>query len=145
MAFSPCSSLEPSILAVRTRVHIYCCWRTGSMQMIGVLLVSHCRQRNPQHQRQSLISRIGAFVAAPVGGLLWAAVAFALRVGCQWVQAKRKGQHFDAFDRPPPPSPTLYTGRPGSTGQQASSDEETPEDTAVTTALNVRPQNVKLI
>ena len=42
-------------------------------------------------------------VAAPVGGLLWGGGAFALRVGFSWIQAKRKGRRFDAFDRPSPP------------------------------------------
>ena len=67
-------------------------------------------------------SAFGAFVAAPIGGLLWAAGAFAARIAFQWIQAKRKGHRFEAFDRPPPPSPRLYTGRtsPGS--------EEEPED-----------------
>lgn len=54
----------------------------------------------------------GAFVAAPVGGLLWGAGAFALRIAFQWVQAKRKGRRFDAFDRPPPPDRAVYTGHP---------------------------------
>ena len=44
----------------------------------------------------------GAFVAAPVGGLLWGFGAFGLRVGYQWVVAKIKGTRFDAFDPPPP-------------------------------------------
>ena len=77
---------------------------------------------------------IGAFVAAPVGGLLWAAGAFTLRVGFQWIQAKRKGQRFDAFDRPPPPSPALYTGRQGSLEEHSPIDEP---------ALNVTPQKGK--
>ena len=49
----------------------------------------------------------GAFVAAPVGGLLWGLGAFALRISYQWIMAKTKGHKFDAFDRPleiPPPS-----------------------------------------
>ena len=76
----------------------------------------------------------GAFVAAPFGGLLWAAGAFALRVGLQWMQAKRKGHRFDAFDRPPLPSPNLYTGR------QGSSEEESPVDEP---ALSVTPRKGK--
>lgn len=55
-------------------------------------------------------SRTGAFVAAPVGGLLWALGAFALRVGYHWVMAKAKGHRFDAFDRPPPAPPSFYHG-----------------------------------
>lgn len=46
----------------------------------------------------------GAFVAAPVGGLLWGFGACALRLGCFWIQAKRKGARFDALDRPPTPA-----------------------------------------
>ncbi|KAL2020211.1 hypothetical protein VTK56DRAFT_8637 [Thermocarpiscus australiensis] len=42
----------------------------------------------------------GAFVAAPVGGLLWGFGALALRLGIQFVMAKAKGQRFDALDRP---------------------------------------------
>lgn len=42
----------------------------------------------------------GAFVAAPVGGLLWAAVAFCLRISIQWTLARTRGKRFDAFDRP---------------------------------------------
>lgn len=45
-------------------------------------------------------SVFGAFVAAPVGGLLWAAGAFLFRVLCLWIMAKTKGHRFDAFDRP---------------------------------------------
>ena len=54
----------------------------------------------------------GAFVAAPVGGLLWAFAAFALRITCQFLLAKLAGRRFDAFDRPlrqPPAS--IFTGR----------------------------------
>ncbi|KAL8646964.1 MAG: hypothetical protein Q9210_005838 [Variospora velana] len=46
-------------------------------------------------------SAFGAFVAAPIGGLLWGFGAFALRVGLQWAVARARGQRFDAFDRPP--------------------------------------------
>ncbi|KAL6713556.1 hypothetical protein ACLMJK_009021 [Lecanora helva] len=81
-------------------------------------------------------SVFGAFVAAPVGGLLWAAGAFALRVGFHWVQAKRKGQRFDAFDRPPPPSPALYTRHEGSLEEESTVDEP---------ALSVSPRNRKLL
>ncbi|KAK5104181.1 hypothetical protein LTS08_002067 [Lithohypha guttulata] len=56
-------------------------------------------------------SAFGAFVAAPVGGLLWAAAAFALRVSVQWMLAKRAGRRFDAFDRPAAPDASFYTGR----------------------------------
>jgi hypothetical protein len=45
---------------------------------------------------------LGAFVAAPFGGLLWAFGACALRISFLWVMAKIKGHRFDAFDRPIP-------------------------------------------
>lgn len=56
-------------------------------------------------------SAFGAFVAAPVGGLLWAFAAFALRISVQWVLAKRSGRRFDAFDKPAAPDASFYTGR----------------------------------
>lgn len=45
-------------------------------------------------------SAFGAFVAAPVGGLLWGCGALVLRLGWQWVHARVKGYRFDALDRP---------------------------------------------
>ncbi|KAK8204707.1 hypothetical protein HDK77DRAFT_412158 [Phyllosticta capitalensis] len=45
-------------------------------------------------------SAFGAFVAAPVGGLLWAAAAFALRVALAWARARATGTRFAAFDDP---------------------------------------------
>ncbi|KAL6253394.1 hypothetical protein RBB50_001118 [Rhinocladiella similis] len=55
-------------------------------------------------------SAFGAFVAAPVGGLLWGLAAFGARVGVQWVMAKRAGRPFDAFDKPVAPTAGFYTG-----------------------------------
>ncbi|KAL8942422.1 MAG: hypothetical protein Q9216_001686 [Gyalolechia sp. 2 TL-2023] len=55
-------------------------------------------------------SAFGAFVAAPIGGLLWGFGAFGLRVGIQWMLARVRGQHFDAFDRPTPPHRSLAVG-----------------------------------
>lgn len=55
-------------------------------------------------------SAFGAFVAAPVGGLLWALGAFALRISVQWIMAKRSGRRFDAFDKPAAPDASFYTG-----------------------------------
>lgn len=74
-------------------------------------------------RKPSLTGYIGAFVAAPIGGLFWGAGAFTLRVSLQWVQAKRTGQIFDAFDRPRPTSPTLYTGRQRSPLEDPGADE----------------------
>lgn len=48
---------------------------------------------------------IGAFVAAPVGGLIFACIALGLRVGYKYVLSKTTGRHFDVFDRPLPRSP----------------------------------------
>ena len=45
-------------------------------------------------------SAFGAFVAAPVGGLLWGAGALVVRLSYQWVHAKVKGHRFEALDRP---------------------------------------------
>ncbi|KAH8661879.1 hypothetical protein BX600DRAFT_304367 [Xylariales sp. PMI_506] len=42
----------------------------------------------------------GAFVAAPVGGILWGFGALALRLTFQFAHAKMKGTRFDALDRP---------------------------------------------
>ncbi|ROW10294.1 hypothetical protein VMCG_01666 [Cytospora schulzeri] len=42
----------------------------------------------------------GAFVAAPVGGLLFGIAGCAVRLGFQYLQAKRKGVRFDGLDRP---------------------------------------------
>ncbi|KAF4119838.1 hypothetical protein GMORB2_3526, partial [Geosmithia morbida] len=42
----------------------------------------------------------GAFVAAPVGGLVWGFGALALRLTYQYVMARVKGHRFDALDRP---------------------------------------------
>lgn len=76
----------------------------------------------------------GAFVAAPVGGLLWGFSAFVLRLGFLWTTAKYKGHRFDALDRPPPPGPQLYTG---ANGQGETSDEDRE------TVLTVTPQKGK--
>ncbi|CAG8977844.1 hypothetical protein HYALB_00011650 [Hymenoscyphus albidus] len=45
-------------------------------------------------------SVFGAFVAAPVGSLLWGFGAFILRVACQFGIAKVTGRDFNALDRP---------------------------------------------
>lgn len=44
----------------------------------------------------------GAFVAAPVGGLLWGFGALGLRLTFQYIRAKRTRQPFDALSRPFP-------------------------------------------
>lgn len=78
-------------------------------------------------------SNQGAFVAAPIGGLLWGFGAFALRVSVQWILAKVRGHHFDAFDRSPPPEPSFFTG-----GRERSSGEEDGEPVADAKAPSVR-------
>jgi hypothetical protein len=56
---------------------------------------------------------IGAFVAAPVGGLLWGFGAFAVRLAIQYAHAKIKGHRFDALDKPAStPGPAFYAGSP---------------------------------
>jgi len=45
-------------------------------------------------------SAFGAFVAAPIGGLLWGFGALAVRLTYQYLDAKIKGHRFDALDRP---------------------------------------------
>ena len=69
----------------------------------------------------------GAFVAAPVGGLLWALGAFVLRISITWISAKIKGHRFDAFDRPRPQDPVNFVGGRGSIDEEheAGNDVET--------------------
>jgi hypothetical protein len=67
-------------------------------------------------------SAFGAFVAAPVGGLLVGLVAFACRLAFQFILAKVKGHRFDALDRP------AYLDRPSASGNEyADSDEVHPD------------------
>ena len=67
-------------------------------------------------------SAFGAFVAAPVGGLLWAGAAFALRVAFLWGKAKMTGRPFTAFDRPVVSrGPAFYTGA-GAVGVESDED-----------------------
>ncbi|KAK7897649.1 hypothetical protein LTR67_004279 [Exophiala xenobiotica] len=60
-------------------------------------------------------SAFGAFVAAPVGGALWAFAAFGFRIAVQWAWAKKKGVRFDALDKPSAPSASFYTGNAAET------------------------------
>jgi Na+/proline symporter len=63
-------------------------------------------------------SVFGAFVAAPVGGLLWGFGALGLRLAFQFIMAKVSGRRFDALDRP------LYLDRQvEGQGEYANSDE----------------------
>ncbi|KAF6222919.1 hypothetical protein HO133_000970 [Letharia lupina] len=88
-------------------------------------------------------SAFGAFVAAPVGGLLWGGGAFALRVGFQWIQAKRKGHRFDAFDRPPPTQPSTYTSGAGSFDEEHERREEPAEPEERVAPISISPQKGK--
>lgn len=45
-------------------------------------------------------SAFGAFVAAPIGGLLWGFAALAVRLGFQWALARKRGVRFEGLDRP---------------------------------------------
>ena len=55
---------------------------------------------------------------------MWGAGAFALRVGLQWVQAKRKGHRFDAFDHPSLIQPLSYISEAGSFDEEPQEDQE---------------------
>ncbi len=45
----------------------------------------------------------GAFVAAPLGGLVWGFIALGLRLAVQFLYARATGRPFDALDRPAQP------------------------------------------
>lgn len=57
----------------------------------------------------------GAFVAAPVGSFLWGFGALALRLGAQWIMAKKRGERFTGLDRPPRPAIMTSVGSPNHT------------------------------
>ncbi|KAL8759560.1 MAG: hypothetical protein Q9199_000683 [Rusavskia elegans] len=78
-------------------------------------------------------SAFGAFVAAPVGGLLWGFGAFALRISVQWILAKVRGHRFDAFDRPPIADPSFLTGP-----RERSSDENDREPAPIVKASSLK-------
>lgn len=65
----------------------------------------------------------GAFLAAPVGGLIFAFVALAIRAGRLFVMAKVRGQHFGAFDRPVP-SHTAEQDYPDVPANSGKADDE---------------------
>jgi len=67
-------------------------------------------------------SAFGAFVAAPIGGLLWGFGALALRLAVQWTIAKVKHQRFDALDRPLPLAASAYSG----TASETEVEQEAP-------------------
>jgi hypothetical protein len=55
------------------------------------------------------LTHLGAFVAAPFGGLLWAFGACGVRIAFLYIWARVKGHRFDALDRPAP----RHTSQPG--------------------------------
>ncbi|KAI9740108.1 MAG: hypothetical protein M1818_004859 [Claussenomyces sp. TS43310] len=63
-------------------------------------------------------SAFGAFVCAPVGGLLWGFGALALRLSFQFVHSKWKGHSFDSLNRP-----AYLEQRHAGGNEYASSDE----------------------
>nr|POE54454.1 hypothetical protein CFP56_41392 [Quercus suber] len=56
-------------------------------------------------------SAFGAFVAAPVGGLLFGLGAFLIRIAVLWVRAKVAGHRYTAFDRPEAPDAAFQRER----------------------------------
>ena len=80
---------------------------------------------------------VGAFVAAPVGGLFWGGGAFALRVGFQWIQAKKKGRRFEAFDRPSPTQSPQHGIGGGSTDEEHEGHDDPEERVA---PISITPQ-----
>ncbi|KAI9835668.1 MAG: hypothetical protein M1838_005229 [Thelocarpon superellum] len=74
-------------------------------------------------------SAFGAFVAAPIGGLIWGFGALALRLTIQCVLARVHNRRFDALDRPMPlgaSSPSYVASSVGERGIEDAelSDEE---------------------
>jgi len=63
--------------------------------------------------KYELRSKPGAFVAAPVGGFLFAVAAFILRISFLWLWARIKSHRFDAFDKPEPRSPLVFVDEDG--------------------------------
>lgn len=70
------------------------------MRMTGALLVRFTA--NVCEVSASAKPCTGAFVAAPVGGLLWGFGACGLRLATLYVVSRIKGHRFDALDRPIP-------------------------------------------
>ncbi|OAG38117.1 hypothetical protein AYO21_07707 [Fonsecaea monophora] len=83
-------------------------------------------------------SAFGAFVAAPVGGLLWALGAFVLRLSVQWCIAKIRGTRFDALDKPAAPSASFYTGRTSPTTGDSERDVYADGDGVVRSQVEVK-------
>lgn len=69
-------------------------------------------------------SAFGAFVAAPVGGMLFAIAALVLRLSAQWVFAKVSGRRFEALDRVKPLAAEDYAGVGGEDGEESLAGRE---------------------
>lgn len=76
--------------------------------------------------------KAGAFVAAPIGGLLWGLAAFGLRIGYHFLLAKFKGRRFDAFDRSPSETMGSFASReiPQSGNLKRDAETEQPDKQA---------------
>lgn len=58
----------------------------------------------------AILTVLGAFVAAPVGSLLWGFGSLIIRLSCQYAYALRKGHRFDALDKPESEEPPVFAG-----------------------------------
>ncbi|KAL7268533.1 hypothetical protein RUND412_008837 [Rhizina undulata] len=56
-----------------------------------------------------IVIALRVFVAAPVGSLIFLALAVGVRAGVMWVYCKATGKHFDVFERKVPP-PVVFDG-----------------------------------
>jgi hypothetical protein len=72
----------------------------------------------------------GAFVAAPLGGLIWGFGALVLRLAIQYVMARAKGRRFDALDRPAYLDASSYSGQDvggdGGVGDETEASSDAP-------------------
>jgi len=66
----------------------------------------------------------GAFVAAPVGGMLFAVAALVLRLSALWMFAKVSGRRFEALDRAKPLAAEDYAGVGGEDGEESLAGRE---------------------
>ncbi|KAF1982857.1 hypothetical protein K402DRAFT_339522 [Aulographum hederae CBS 113979] len=65
----------------------------------------------------------GAFVAAPVGGMLFGIGGLVLRLGFLWGRAKWAGTRFEALDRPAPMNPGAFVGGFGDEGSEDGAED----------------------
>lgn len=70
----------------------------------------------------------GAFVAAPIGGLLWGFGALGLRLAVQYIRARSTGCRFDALDRP---LPAAVDNQDWQRQRGQDEDEETTSEVAI--------------